>query len=553
VRAVSATFIRKALFFAPEDRAQSARERRFLLSTTMQLFANAPAVPHFGPESEGSTSIAHSSGVVTRTVLALVFCSLLVIGLILYDGAFLHWFVLPLIVCGTLIGADAIAFIEGQVEVMDPAALIGGLGMHFFFLAPLLHVLWDIWLQYVVPPPDWREWLGWMGIVNTIGIIVYRITYVTWSPPRRVPTSRTIWELDKHRSIVMFGGLMLVSILLQSWVYLHFGGISGFIDAYMEGEQNFGNTEAGVGFNGFGWIFMISESFPILAIFVIAYFIRATNKKPGWPGLLTILGLYFVLVMLFGGLKGSRSNTIWALFWGLGVIHFWVRRVTPQIVLLGTVFLLVFMYLYGFYKSVGVQALDAFQGSETRNELSRKTGRTLSGSLLGDLARADVQSLELYKMTATPSEYDYAWGGTYLGALSILIPRAIWPDRPPDKSRWTTELESGPGSYVPGIWQSSHVVGLAGEAMLNFGPLAVPLAYAALGLMVGATRRWLSQLSPDDSRFLLAPLVVMFSFILLVSDSDNDIFFLFKFGFIPLVAVFFSSRRFVETETAELV
>ncbi len=502
-----------------------------------------------------NTPLAGSSGVVERTVLAFAFCSLVVIGLILYDREFLHWFVLPLIVCGTLIGPDAIAFFEGRIEVMDPAALIGCLGMHFFFLAPLLHVLWDTWLQYVLPPPDWKEWLGWMGLVNAIGIVVYRITYSAWSQIRRVPNSRTVWELDRYRSIVVFGGLMLISIVLQGWVYLHFGGISGFIDAYMEGEHHFGNTDAGVGFNGFGWIFMISESFPMLAIFAAASYIRIKNKKPGWLGLLTILSLYFVLVMLFGGLKGSRSNTIWALFWGLGVIHFWVRKVTPRIVLLGTTFLLLFMYVYGFYKSVGVQALDAFQGSETRDELSRKTGRTLSRSVLGDLARADIQSLELYKMTETPSEYEYAWGGTYLGALSIVIPRDIWPDRPPDKSRWTTELESGVGTYVPGIWQSSHVTGLAGEAMLNFGPIAVPFAYVLLGIMVGATRRWLGQRSPNDSRFLLAPLMVMFCFIFLVSDSDNDLFFLFKFGFIPLVAVFLSSRRFIEGEadSAEFV
>ena len=511
--------------------------------------ANAIAYPAWGADSASpATALAGSSGVVERTVLAFAFCSLVVIALILYDREFLHWFVLPLIVCGTLIGPDAIAFFEGRIEVMDPAALIGCLGMHFFFLAPLLHVLWDTWLQYVLPPPDWKEWLGWMGLVNAIGIVVYRITYSAWSQVRRVPTSRTVWEIDSYRSVVVFGSFMLVSALLQGWVYLHFGGISGFIDAYMESEQHFGNTDAGVGFNGFGWIFMISESFPMLAIFAAAAYIRRNNKKPGWLGLLTILSLYFVLVMLFGGLKGSRSNTIWALFWGVGVIHFLVRKVTPRIVLLGTAFLLLFMYLYGFYKSVGVQALDAFQGSETRDELSRKTGRTLSRSVLGDLARADIQSLELYKMTATPSEYEYAWGGTYLGALSIVIPRGIWPDRPPDKSRWTTELESGVGTYVPGIWQSSHVTGLAGEAMLNFGPIAVPFAYALLGVMVGATRRWLGQRSPNDSRFLLAPMMVMFCFIFLVSDSDNDLFFLFKFGFVPLVAVFLSSRRFIESE-----
>jgi hypothetical protein len=199
--------------------------------------------------------------------------------------------------------------------------------------------------------------------------------------------------------------------------------------------------------------------------------------------------------------------------------------------------------MYGFYKSVGAEALDAFQGSDTRDSLAHKTGRTLQGSILGDLARADIQALELYKMTAPPVVYNYAFGGTYLGGISILIPRAIWPDRPPDKVRWTTELESGPGSYVPGIWQSSHVAGMAGEAMLNFGPIAVPFTYLVLALLIKRVRQWLRTLAPNDSRWLMVPLLVMFTFIVMASDSDNDIFFLFKYATVPFLAIFLSSRR----------
>jgi len=337
--------------------------------------------------------------------------------------------------------------------------------------------------------------------------------------------------------------LLLITGALQAWVYIRYGGITGYMDAYLEGEHHYGNKDPNIGFNGMGWVFTISESFPILALFAFAHYLRRTGKRPGWISLFAIFGVYFVLVMLFGGLRGSRSNTIWALFWAVGVIHFWVRKITRSFILVGTLFLLTFMYLYGFYKAVGAEALDAFQGAEARDTLSRKTGRTLQGSILGDLGRSDIQALELYKMTAPPITYEYAWGRTYVGAVSLLIPRFVWPGRPPTKVRWITELESGPGSFVPEIWESSHVLGLSGEAILNFGPAAVPFAYLLLGFVVLRIRAWMSTLGPDDSRWLMAPLVVMFAFIFLISDSDNDIFFIFKYATFPLLAITLSSRR----------
>jgi hypothetical protein len=484
--------------------------------------------------------------VAERTLLALMCCALLVIGMVLYDSRLIHWFVIPVVLCGGIIGSDAIAFVQGDLDVMDPAALIGALGIHFFFLAPLLHVIWDSWIPYVVGPPEWRDWLGWMAIINLAGLLLYRAVFVFGKEKPRPAPSRYVWRFELNRTLVVFGTLLLVSGLVQVWVYAHFGGISGFVDTYVDGEKHYGNKDAGVGFNGMGWIFMISESFPILGLFALAIYLRIRGKTPGWSYIFGILAIYFVLVLLFGGLRGSRSNTIWALFWAVGVIHFWIRKVTRSVVLVGLAFLLVFMYMYGFYKSVGAEALDAFNGADTRDSLSRKTGRTLEGSILGDLGRSDIQALALYKMTAPPVTYEYALGRTYLGAASILIPRSIWPDRPPDKVRWTTELEAGPGSYVPGIWQSSHVVGMAGEAMLNFGPVSAPFTYLCLGLFIKKVRRWLMTLAADDSRWLMAPLIVMFTFILMASDSDNDVFFLFKYAAVPLLAVMLSSRRDVQ-------
>jgi hypothetical protein len=495
------------------------------------------------PPLQAAASSIHFTGTIARTVASFVGCSLVAMVLVLSDQRLLHWFVIPVVLCGAIIGSDAISFLQGKVELMDPAAILGLLGLHFFFLAPLLHVVWDAWMPYIVGPPEWRDWLGWMAVLNLIGLLLFRFVSLFGGGRNSRTQAKTTWTIDDRRAIVVFAALLLVSGLAQLWVYIHYGGISGYIDAYLDGEHHYGNKDPGVGFNGMGWIFTISESFPILAMFTVAHLLKKRSKPPPWTLLFGALVLYFVLVMLFGGLRGSRSNTVWALFWAVGVIHFRVRKVTRPFILVGVSFLVVFLYLYGFYKSVGAEALDAFQGSDARDNLAHKTGRTLQGAVLEDLGRSDIQAFILYKTSSAPENYDYAWGRTYIGAAAILIPRSLWPDRPPTKIRWITELESGPGTFTPGMWESSHVLGLAGEGMLNFGPVAVPLAYAVLGIIVVYIRSLMNRLAPNDSRWLMAPLVIMFTFIVMAGDADNDIFFLVKYAAMPLLAVVLSSRR----------
>ena len=85
-----------------------------------------------------------------------------------------HWFLLPLSFCGLLTMVDAVRWARGEVSLFDPVGILGLLGVHFFFLAPLLHVTWDTWMAYVDPLEDWRLWLGYMATLNVGGLLVYR-------------------------------------------------------------------------------------------------------------------------------------------------------------------------------------------------------------------------------------------------------------------------------------------------------------------------------------------------------------------------------------------
>ena len=74
-----------------------------------------------------------------------------------------HWFVIPVFACGVVICHDAVDWIRGKLDPFDPVGLLGIFGVHFFFVAPLLHVLWDWWLvERDIRPddlrPGWGQW-----------------------------------------------------------------------------------------------------------------------------------------------------------------------------------------------------------------------------------------------------------------------------------------------------------------------------------------------------------------------------------------------------------
>lgn len=450
------------------------------------------------------------------------------------NSSLLHWFLIPVVLCGVLIGTDAVRWFRGKVDAFHPVGIIGLIGVHFFFIAPQLHVLWQCWLNYVVPPDDWRLWLGGMAILNSLGLIVYRWSLRIFSDSRLNPSNRFLWTIDQRTFPVVWVLSLFITGILQFFVYLYFGGIGDFISRFEQGERGM--------LSGMGWLFMISESFPILAIIGVSVLLKDSRFFKSWTVIIVIMVIFFVLKMLFGGLRGSRSNTLWGVFWAAGIIHLWIRPIPKKAILFGIIILTLFMYIYGFYKSIGTQALTAFEGADARARLSQQTGRSFEGTILGDLGRSDIQAFLLYRLYAFPDAYEYSLGRTYLASLAILIPKKVWPDRPPSKVREGTSLQYGEKAYVPGRFQSSRVYGLAGEFMLNFGYYLLPLSFSVLGFATAKIGNIYRSLDPSDSRLLLLPFLIIFLFVLLVSDSDNIVFYFVKNGLIPFLLVFMSSK-----------
>ena len=484
-------------------------------------------------------------------LVSLALCSLTLLVLVSGSGRLVHWFVIPVWACGVLIGMDAYDWARGRMSLFDPVGIIGLLGLHFFFLAPLLHISWQFLMESPVPPVDWRGDMGGMAILNLIGLVIYRWTRDIFV--RRAPQQKpTQWRLNKPLFLTLMPFMLLFTGALQLWVYARFGGISGYINAATDLSDD---TKMA----GMGIIFLFSETFPILALMLFAAQAKDKPTWQSWPVLIGVLVAFLILRILFGGLRGSRSAIIFALLWASGILHFYVRPISRQAVLIGVAFIVMFMYAYGFYKAAGAQSFQAIGDSSARTEIRESSGRDFQSVLLGDLSRADVQAFIFDRVwrpsDVTQSDYQYAWGRTYYGALALFVPNSIWPNRPLHKVKEGTEIIFGMGTYEPNETWSSKIYGLSGEAMLNFGVMAVPFAFAIFGLIVSLTRRLLMTLTVGDTRLLMYPYLVTFCALVLTADSDNLMVYIVQQGAFPFLmiligSIFLKERAIVSSQPA---
>ena len=470
-----------------------------------------------------------------ETVLAGAGACIVALAFAVTTPAALHWFLLPVTLCGALIADDALRWMRGKVGAFDPAGILGVVGLHMFFLAPLLHVRWNFWMRYVQPPPDWRDWIGAMAIVDCVAIVAYRSARA-WSAggPLRLRTTRL---LEPRRFWIALAVMLLVAAAAQYWVYSRVGGLLGYVRAY---------EQPGEAFYGFGLIFLVSESFPILAFIGFAVLSTRHKRLSSWWVLLLVLIAFFALKIIFGGLRGSRSNTAFGVFWAVGIIHLWIRPLPRRVLLAGIPLLTAFMFSYGLYKADGLRGLQTLRHPSEALELARTSRRTIRSTLLSDLGRADVQAYVLYRLESGGTQ-DLAWGRTYVGGLALLIPRSLMQQRPATKSKEGTDLLFGRGTFERGR-PSRRVFGLGGEAMLNVGVVGVPLAFLLFGALVGVLRRAYYALPRGDARVLLLPMLINLVLIMLIGDSDNVVFFLVKEGTLPFLLLLFCTRSVAALE-----
>lgn len=446
----------------------------------------------------------------------------------LFVDSLWHWFLLPVTCCGILVGVDAARWARGQLDVLEPRALIALFGLHFFFLAPLLHVALDFWPRYVPPAVDWNHSLGVLSTVNLLGLGLYRLV-IALKPPQRSASPRLM--VNVHVLTIAASAAIFTGVVVLGFIVYRLGGPAGYLATVNQDAESLA---------GMGWLFLIGESWPIILLATVL--VRKRDWLRRHRGTLVMLALGFIAVQfLAGGLRGSRSNTVWPTLIALGMIHLIVTPITRRILVWGMVGFVGFMWVYGFYKAVGTDVVGALSGRTSIEQLTAESGRGLPFLLLEDFGRAGTQVLVVDRLSREIGPAP-VYGETYLGGLTFLFPEQLLGDPPRDKVIVGTDTLYGSGAYASGTL-STRIYGLVGEGMLNFGLVGGILAFAALGLFVRvASRLYVGALRTKSLAVcLIAPAFGIACVLALASDLDNLVWFMVK-QVLPLAAVVWIAR-----------
>jgi hypothetical protein len=441
-----------------------------------------------------------------------------------------HWFILPAILCGILMGADLIAWLRGQIDPFDPKALAAALVFHTTFVAPLLHMgtashepEWTLQVQ------DWGPWYGYVCGLTALGILLYKFSMQRMMKSIR-PVTR-YWSVDTSRFTNGLAWAIGVSGIASAYVFFALGGLAKGKD--VEGEAAF----------QLSWILMLADPLPLLVSMGIVRILSDWNRRRPMVVVATFLLLLLIGQFVLLGFRGSRSAIIYVVYQVAVMVHYRVRRFTMPVLITGIVLIFLVGYYYRFFKAHGYGGLRALESAEQRKSLQERGHISILGTLLGDLSRAEVQAWLFYRWAEHGERYQLRHGQTYVASALMIIPRGIWYNKPRGKAVAGTDLQYGEGTWASGAEVSSRVYGLTGEAILNFGFTGVPFAWLVYGVIMGYYRKKLLTFLPLDGRYFIVPMLSLAIPEMTFGDSDNVVFFLLKSGVLPIAVVAYSCVR----------
>jgi len=421
-------------------------------------------------------------------------------------------------------------FKDQHASFFAPSFLFFIFSIFYFCVSPLLLDYFDYKMMFSSIRLNHDDYLLTWSVLNFVGLSLVMLV----SKLKIGFRPKGVWKFSGRMFVLWWLAFSFASFFLQVWVYSHFGGVSGYVNTYLSGSQ------ASV-FKGYGIVFMLSEAFPLIFIIGLGYFMSAGNLSKKF--MLPVLIVYAILLIFFGGLRGSRSMFVFRMFAGVGVLHYFGLKINRGMLFFGLIFLVAFMFFYKvIYKS---KAFAHPSGLESVTHVDE--GKILQFILITDFSRVDIQTLLIHQLEKKDFTNVLGFGRTYLVAFNVLIPTVVYKlilgrSKPPNKTLESSNIILGEGSFSSGR-RTSYVHGLLGEGLLNFGIIGSFLPFLFFGAYIKYVNSYFNNISPNDSRVILLPLFALSILVLLQGDFDNFIFFLMNYSFLPLCLIFLSSRK----------
>ena len=483
--------------------------------TALDLVATEPADRAF--EEAAARRMAPRDGTIVDAGIVAVI-SILVSGVYaVINPNVIHWYLLPAIVSGSLMGKEVIAWLRGRLDVFDAKAFIGGIGYLFFFLTPLLYVAYNAFASPELPAPqDWRAYLTLLTWMNLVCVLLYLGAHRLGFAGQSHRALSRYWHLPQGVNLVLLGA---TALSIVSWIafFILVGGYSGLL------RGRWGTPTGAARVGGDRGLRRVRALLLLLALTSL----RGTKwyRKSSVTLVLSVIVMMAIAKFVVSGLSGAQERMMWPLLIVVGVVHYFWRPLKPWHLLVGAIPLFLFLHFYVLYKTYGKELLNIFQGVPLSYYTSE--ARPPIGVLLGDIGRANIQSSELYVLIEHPDTYTLKFGKTYVFALVQPVPGYFWPA---DRKPW--QWSKGYAAFEQ-AWESSYYhpqatggaaarqFGLTGESLLNFGLLGPFLAFPVWGFLVGRLRRYCAWMRPGDMRAVNVLFFTNMAFVALPSDFDN--------------------------------
>lgn len=336
----------------------------------------------------------------------------------------------------------------------------------------------DIFVSEYSSPVYWTY-----GAILLIGAVAVLLEACYPLPVRNVPLE--VVAVPAGRTLVAVAGIWLITLIpLVSQLYLvhHFGGIVRYmasINLRVLAWRELGMFRAAIG------------SITIIHMVYLVIAIRSTRF--GWAHRALYTG-HLAIAVVLGAFSASRSSLLWNFVLLAVVYHFLKRPIRFRFVVIAVAVVLPLATLLNVARrGVGWSPREGLQTGLHEREW---------GVDSEDFFTYGTNPLRLlYSREPPPPQY----GLTYATAVTTLVPRRIWPNKPePGGLIFTRE-------YTDDRWRglSALAAGIIAESVLNFGWYGIPVGFGIMLLVVFGNYAFYRKLrsGPDGARHTLRVMV----------------------------------------------
>ncbi len=407
-----------------------------------------------------------------------------------------------------------IAMLRGRHLALTP--ILGWIvGLGFFILMPLTFIVLNGGYKF----PDFYETSDkygkldlsdtsyfipfvviWLSLLLSFMAVIFCMSRAKpWQPRSEID----IDESRLRRIIFITAGLALLDYSVTVWLA---GGVESFLLSHWYRRVAELASRLGDGYVLYTWLAQANQTVFTAAAALYTHF-AIKHRKVNWP----LLALIVLLFLFYIAIQGNRI--FFALYLLAVMTSSWLYgRKRLIAVLLTTAPALALVFSAWAYLRSDLSNIDSNISTYAEQDLGNRAATYFMDACDG----TDTMML-FHVIRDFGPRYDYMYGESYARVLFFVVPRSLYPEKPP---RFAVQLAQ---IYEPGELTSMTATQL-GELHANFGAFSVVLLPIMTLLILQLSNSLMRKIG--NHVFLSAVLFVLFIWCVRSTFEDNFITFL---------------------------